>query len=115
MDLFTPPLQPNAWLTEERRVPDFFPRLRHLTSADAFVVLQGSIGTLAEATLVWSLLQMGQISQRPFIFVGEAWHRLLDAFKLETYITDRDLTLVTVVHDVDQAMDVLGDALSPSP
>ncbi len=115
MDLFTPPLQPNAWLTEEKRVPDFLPRLKHLTSADAFVVLQGGIGTLTEAALVWSFLQTGQIPSRPFIFAGEAWRRLFDALRAETFMTDRDYALATVVQDVDQVLDVLGGAFSPSP
>ena len=84
MDLFTPRLTPNPWLTEEQRVSDFFPRLQRLTSADGFVVLQGGIGTLTEATLTWSLLQTGQISPRPFIFVGDGWRRLFDAFRAET-------------------------------
>jgi uncharacterized protein (TIGR00730 family) len=115
MDLFTPPLHPNPWLTEEQRVSDFFPRLRRLTSADAFVVLRGGIGTLTEATLVWSLLQTGQISPRPFIFVGEGWRRLFDAFRVETFMSERDFALATVVGSVDQAVNLLRDALAPRP
>jgi len=115
MDLFAPRLQPNQWLTREQRVKDFFPRLRQLTSADAFVVLRGGIGTLTEATLVWSLLQTGQLSPRPFIFVGRGWHGLFDAFRAETFCTDRDFALATVVADVDEAQAVLRDAFTPSP
>ena len=55
LDLFAPPLAPNPWLTEDERVTDFFPRLRRLTSVDGFVVLQGGIGTLTEATLACQL------------------------------------------------------------
>jgi uncharacterized protein (TIGR00730 family) len=115
MDLFTPPLRPNAWLSEEKRVRNFFPRLQTLTSADAFVVLRGGIGTLTEATLVWSLLQTGQISPRPFIFVGEAWRHLLETFRSETFMTERDFALATWVQDVDQVLDVLQDVLAPTP
>ncbi len=115
MDLFSPRLQPNPWLTKEQRVRDFFPRLKQLTAADAFVVLRGGIGTLTEATLTWSLLQTGQISPRPLILVGESWHHLLEAFRAETFITDRDLALATLVDDVDQALDVLKGALAPTP
>ena len=115
MDLFTPPLHPNPWLTDEQRVSDFFPRLRRLTSADAFVVLRGGIGTLTEATLVWSLLQTGQISPRPFIFVGAGWHRLFDALRAETFMSERDFALATVVDSVDEAVTLLRDALAPRP
>jgi uncharacterized protein (TIGR00730 family) len=115
MDLFTPPLRPNSWLTDEQRVSDFFPRLQRLTSADAFVILRGGIGTLTEATLVWSLLQTGQISPRPFIFVGAGWHRLFDTLRAETFMRERDLTLATVVDSVDEAVTLLRDALAPRP
>lgn len=115
MDLFTPPLQPNEWLTKEKRVKNFFPRLKHLTNADAFVVLRGGIGTLTETTLVWSLLQTGQISSRPFIFVGEGWHHLFDSLRAETFVTDRDFALATVVNSEDEALTVLRAALAPAP
>jgi uncharacterized protein (TIGR00730 family) len=115
MDLLTPPLKPNAWLTEEQRVSDFFPRLRRLVGADAFVVLRGGIGTLTEATLVWSLLQTGQILAKPFVFVGDSWQRLFDAFQAETFITERDFALVKAVGDVDEAYAVIKHGLAPSP
>lgn len=115
MDLFAPRLQPNRWLTEEQRVTDFFPRLQRLAGADGFVVLRGGIGTLTEATLVWSLLQTGQISARPFVFVGDGWHRLFAAFGAETFMGERDLALATVVDDAGEAVAVLREALAPTP
>jgi uncharacterized protein (TIGR00730 family) len=115
MDLFSPRLQPNEWLTEEQRVSDFFPRLQRLTAADGFVALRGGIGTLTEVALTWSLLQTGQIPPRPFVFVGEEWPRLFAAFRAETFMGERDFALATVVDTVDQAVAVLQDALAPSP
>ena len=115
LDLFVPRLTPNPWLTEEQRVRDFFPRLERLTSADGFVVLQGSIGTLTEATLTWSLLQTGQIAPKPFIFVGAGWRRLFDAFRAETLMTEADFSLARVVDLVDDAIDLLTEPASPTP
>jgi uncharacterized protein (TIGR00730 family) len=115
MDLFSPRLEANPWLTREQRVKDLFPRLERLTGADAFVVLQGSIGTLTEAALTWSLLQTGQIAARPFLFVGEAWHRLFDAFRAETLMTERDFALATVVSRPEDALARLLEALAPAP
>jgi uncharacterized protein (TIGR00730 family) len=115
LDLFAPRLQPNPWLTEEVRVSDFFPRLKRLTGADAFVLLRGGIGTLTEAALTWSLLQTGQISKRPFIFVGDGWRHLFDALRAETEMTERDFALATLVDSVDDAVDLLKDALTPCP
>ena len=115
MDLFTPRLQPNRWLTRDRRVKDFFPRLKQLTGADAFVILRGGIGTLTEATLAWSLLQTGQITPRPFLFVGDGWHGLFDAFRAETFMRERDFSLATVVRDADEALAVLKETFAPAP
>jgi uncharacterized protein (TIGR00730 family) len=115
LDLFTPPLQPNRWLTEERRVSDFFPRLQVLAGADAFVVLRGGIGTLTEATLMWTLLETGQIAPRPFLFVGGEWPRLFDAFRAETFMAARHFALATPVADVDEAVARLREAFAPTP
>jgi uncharacterized protein (TIGR00730 family) len=115
MDLFSPHTQPNRWLTDEQRVSDFFPRLQRLTRADGFVVLRGGIGTLTEATLVWSLLQTGQISTKPFVFVGEEWRHLFEAFRAETFMTERDFALATVVDSVDEAITLLLDTYKPIP
>jgi hypothetical protein len=115
MDLFSPRLAPNRWLTREQRVTDFFPRLQALTAADAFVVLRGGIGTLTEATLTWSLLQTGQIEPRPFVFVGEDWRRLFEALSATTFVTEADLALARVVGSVEEAMAFLGAELAPTP
>jgi hypothetical protein len=115
MELFAPRLRPNRWLTEEQRVSDFFPRLRRLTGADGFVVLRGGVGTLTEATLVWSLLQTGQIGARPFLFVGDGWRKLFGAFRAETFMSERDFALATVVDGADEALAVLREAWAPGP
>ena len=114
MDLFTGK-EPNPWLTKERRVKDFFPRLGHLTNADGFVVLEGGIGTLTELTLTWSLLQTGQISSRPLILVGDSWRRVLATLREETFMTERDFELVTIVDSVDDALSILTEVLAPAP
>jgi predicted Rossmann-fold nucleotide-binding protein len=115
MDLFASHMTPNRWLTEEQRVPGLFPRLERLTSADGFVVLQGSIGTLTEATLTWSLLQTGQIAPKPFIFVGAGWRPLFDAFRAETLMSEADFSLARIVDIVDEAVDLLRESETPTP
>jgi uncharacterized protein (TIGR00730 family) len=114
MELFAH-VKPNPWLTKEKRVKNFFPRLKQLTTADGFVVLRGGVGTLTEMTLTWSLLQTGQIPPKPLILVGDGWQRLFDAFRAETFVTEGDLALVTVVHSVEDVLAVLREALSPNP
>ena len=38
-----------------------------------------------------------------------------DVLRAETFMTDRDFALATVVQDVDQVLDALRGAMSPSP
>jgi uncharacterized protein (TIGR00730 family) len=115
MDLFSSRARPNRWLTEEQRVTDFFPRLQRLTAADGFVVLRGGIGTLTEVTLTWSLLETGQIAPKPFVFVGKEWEHLFDVLRGDTFMTERDFALATVVAGVEQAVALLKDTIAPTP
>jgi len=103
-DLFNPS-QPSPWLTEELRTPDLYTRLRTLISlGDGFVALRGGIGTLSEVTLTWSLLQVQQVSPRPFILLGESWYGLVDAFAQYTDMGPSILTLAQVADSVEETI-----------
>ena len=68
----------NAYLTEELREPDLFLRTRTLVErADAFVVLPGRSGTLAELAFLWALRRAGLLGDRPTVLLGEVWEELL--------------------------------------
>jgi uncharacterized protein (TIGR00730 family) len=70
----------NAWVRERVHTPDLFERLRTIISrADGFVVVPGSIGTLAELFLTWNLLAAAGRPPAPFVLVGEPWEEWLDA------------------------------------
>jgi len=57
----------------------FFSRLHHFVQlSSAFVVMPGGIGTTLEALLVWQLVQVGHMQNRPLIFVGPMWRDLVD-------------------------------------
>jgi predicted Rossmann-fold nucleotide-binding protein len=65
--------------------------------------------------LVWTLLQTGQVSSRPFLFLGESWRRLFQAIRTETFVREADLALLSFVDDAQQAVAVLSGTLSPTP
>ncbi len=57
----------------------FFSRLHHFVRlSNAFVVVPGGVGTLLEMTLVWQLLQVRQLYDKPLILVGRMWRDLID-------------------------------------
>src|SRR6476620_4957809 len=69
--------QPNPFLDEVAQHPTFFSRLHQfIRLSHAYVVVDGGIGTTLEAMMVWQLLQVRLIRDRPLIFVGPMWHDL---------------------------------------
>ncbi len=106
------PSAANRYIADERKAPDFYERLRRLISlGDAYVCLRGSVGTLTEFSLTWTLLQTRAIPRKPFICVGAAWRAVLDAYRANLPVRARDLALVTVVDTVEAAVDILRRSL----
>jgi hypothetical protein len=70
--------RPNPYLSETAHTDDLHERTRTLVEAcDAYVVLWGKSGTLAEAALVWALQRAGSLNARPVLLLGDPWERLL--------------------------------------
>jgi uncharacterized protein (TIGR00730 family) len=70
----------NPWVKERHHAPDLFERLRTVvTRADGFAVLPGSVGTLNELFLAWTLVSVGAHPAPPVVLVGAHWERWLEA------------------------------------
>lgn len=74
---------------------------------DAFVVLRGGVGTLSEMALIWSLLQVGELSARPFVLVGPMWRRFVEVFAETAAISPSDLRWLTLVDRADEVVPAL--------
>jgi uncharacterized protein (TIGR00730 family) len=106
-DLFDPSV-PSSWLSEERRTADLYTRLETLISlGDGYVALRGGIGTLSEVTLTWSLLQVGQIPQRPLILLGSDWRGVVEAFEKYSDMGSSILNLAQVADTVEETISLL--------
>lgn len=93
---------PNPYLTEIDDQPDLPARIVTLIRmADAYVVLDGNIGTLAELFLAWNVVATGWI--KPLIVVGSALKAGLNALTEYTEIDDKQLSLISFVETVDEA------------
>ena len=112
-------LTPNRW-NHELRWSDTYPeRLSHFLAADAVVAVDGGIGTLAEAAIVWAALQT-EPDAPDLIFIGAGWPAVLEALGAHLVIGDRDLGLVTICPDPRLAIERIAQARSgrrraPSP
>ncbi|MBN1217638.1 MAG: LOG family protein [Anaerolineae bacterium] len=99
------PAPPNRWVIEEIKYQTLRERQVHLVSkCDGAVVMPGGTGTLAEMAMMWSLVQVGELSPRPIVAVGGLWQRTLAAFIDEAYVHPAHQELLTVVRTVDEAV-----------
>ena len=96
-------LEPNRWNDELRWSDTYAERLAHLMAADVVVALDGGIGTLSEAAVVWAALQT-EPGAADLVFVGEGWPPVLQSLASHLVIDDRDLALVTVCADAQQVV-----------
>ena len=82
VELFEPRGPANRWVKERVHTPDLFERLRVIVQrADGFVVVPGSIGTLTELFLTWTLLSVSGRPSAPLVLLGDPWPAYLDAHR----------------------------------
>jgi len=109
------PTPANQWVKEEVKCQTLRERVLYLVdNCQGAIVMPGGIGTLSELALVWSFVQVGEISPRPIIVVGGLWQRTLAAFIDEAYVKAAHQELITVVRTADEAVKALKAHLNSS-
>ena len=98
----------NPYLDSVTAHRTFFSRLHHFVRmSQAFVLFPGGIGTTLELMMVWQLLQVGFMTERPVVLVGDLWKGLLDWFRRDIVprglINGPDLDLVQSVESIAEA------------
>lgn len=89
------PMPPNEWVAEEIRFDTQHERLLHLVmNNDGMVALPGGIGTLSEVALAWSMLQTGEIPERPLVLLGNTWRETIQTYAQAETIRQRDMDLL---------------------
>lgn len=114
------PASANRWIGEEIRTGSFLERLLTLIErGDAYVVLPGGTGTLAELALVWEMMNKSSLAKtvggrKPLLVVGKYWQPVIDCLEQEGLLgrlqnasmetTRRTMEIVTLVEDGDAAV-----------
>ena len=99
----------NHWIDIESRAETYVERLMVITSvADAFIVLKGGIGTLAEMTFVWVLTTVGEL-RRPIVLVGSAWQGTIDDLSKRLLITRRETEVLKMVKTPEETVELLNE------
>lgn len=104
--------QPNPWVAEERKTPVLSARIQRLAEeSDAFVVVHGGLGTLAELALIWNMMLAGELPAKPLVVVGPEWPRVIDVVHAETQMGSSALRLLTLVETAEGAVERLSALL----
>jgi uncharacterized protein (TIGR00730 family) len=100
---------PNPWIDVESRATSSMERLMVMTSiADAFIVLQGGVGTLAEMAFVWSSTAIGEL-RKPVLLMGDAWRETIDNLSKHMLIGEDDRGLLKLVGTPEEAVAFLNE------
>jgi uncharacterized protein (TIGR00730 family) len=107
--------QPNPFLDEVAHHSTFFSRLHQfIRLSHAYIVVDGGLGTTLEAMMVWQLLQVRMLRDRPLIFVGPMWRGLRAWIEAEIIghglASPGDLEIAVWVDDLEQALAVVETA-----
>jgi len=104
--------QPNPWVAEERKTPVLSTRIQRLAEeSDAFVVVHGGLGTLAELALVWNMMLAGELPAKPLVVIGAQWPRVIDVVHAETQMGSSALRLLTLAETSEEALGRLRELL----
>jgi len=116
------PYPANRWIVEEVRTSSFAERLMKLVErGDAYIVLPGGTGTLAELALAWEMMNKSALSstvggRKPLLVMTPYWQPVIDCLKQEGQLDARHtnwrapaMEIVTLVADVGQAIGRIQD------
>lgn len=108
---------PNRWIAEEVRTHSFMERLMTLIErGDAYIVMPGGTGTLAELALAWEMMNKASLSKsvggrRPLIVMAPYWKPVIECLEQETRLALSSnkvrmpaMDIVTMVHSVEEAV-----------
>ncbi len=94
----------NPWVLERVHTPTLYARLDHLVrESDAFVAVTGSIGTLTELFLAWTMLAVSARPAAPLVLMGAHWREWLDLHRGPEFIPEHLFRHVQVADTPEEA------------
>ncbi len=118
------PSKANEWIEEEIRTASFSERLVTLIeSGDAYVVMPGGTGTLAELAIAWEMMNKSSLlrtvgGRKPLLVIGPYWQPVIECLRQEAALgaLNREMDvpamkIVTRVESVEQAVERLKEQI----
>lgn len=104
-ELFSERGKGNAWLDETICETDLLARtVRLIKTADGFAVLPGQAGTLAEVALLWALLRVGDLGERPIVLVGKIWENVCSTLSRDLWLSQHETSHCRIVETPEDAV-----------
>lgn len=100
----------NPWVIEERKFNTLRERLNGLIDGcDAAIALPGGPGTLTEIALMWNLMIVDAIPQKPLILIGHGWKSMLEQgyAEMSEYFAEKQRALIQFAPDISTAIHLL--------
>lgn len=109
----------NPWIVEEIRTPSFLERLTTLLErGDAYIVLPGGTGTLAELALAWEMMNKSALARtvggrKALLVMSPYWQPVIECLQQEGQLNSRAtwrapaMEIVTLITNVDEAAEHL--------
>jgi uncharacterized protein (TIGR00730 family) len=103
------PTRANRWIQQETPTESYLDRLRVLAErGDAYIVLPGGTGTLAELAVVWEMMNKGTLARaiggrKPLLAKKPYWEGVVDCLKQESRLS---------LQPIEQAMERYAPVLS---
>lgn len=95
----------NQWVVEAIHYETLRERLYHLVlKNDGMIALPGGIGTLSEMSLAWSLLQVGEVNERPLVLLGDIWREAMEAFIHPDFVSEDHARLLCYAQTPQEAV-----------
>jgi hypothetical protein len=95
----------NPWVRERVHTRSLHERLAYLVGrASGFVVLPGSIGTLTELFLTWTLVSARARAHAPIVLLGPSWPALVDVLRHPDMVPEPLFGHLAIASDASDAV-----------
>ena len=105
----------NQFVHDYTKHDNFFDRLDTFSNCDAFIVTPGGIGTLLEMAMIYQLVQVEHIEQKPIICVGRMWRTLKEWLEEEMvengFLSNKEMKYIHFVDRFSEASHLLDGLL----
>lgn len=98
----------NEFVDEEIPTDDLYNRIRELiVRGDGYVVLRGSIGTLAELGIVWNLATLEPDFDKPIVLLGDSWKQVVRAYEQNLAVGEGQTRFLAFASTPEECVEIL--------